>query len=411
MTGPTGKRLDLPGLRLRVTRGPGPLPGDQPYLGGLFLASEARLLLENLSIARERGGARRTVSRDAVEQRLETILQSRGEAALNAVRDQARQLTTSVGSEREFARLDAMIGALLRSRRASALRTPAGNGRAAGAPFDAERVERFDLLARTLSAVQLPQRLDAVTSGPAFEHLAFFDAYFSNFIEGTEFPVDEARAIVFDGVVALQRPADAQHVLGTYRLVGDIGWLTHSVTADRDSAAFLSRLADAHATLMAGRPEAGPGQWKTRPNQAGNTRFVAPELVGGTLVNGWEQARGLRTAFQRAAMMMFVLAEVHPFADGNGRIARAFMNAEFVSGGERRVVIPTVYRDDYLGGLRALSRHDHPNPYILMLDQAQRFTASVRWSDFAAALADLGAANALAAPEDGVRLRIPRTAV
>jgi hypothetical protein len=69
-----------------------------------------------------------------------------------------------------------------------------------------------------------------------------------------------------------------------------------------------------------------------------------------------------------------------------------------------------VYRDDYLGGLRALSRHDHPMPFVLMLDQAQRFTGSVRWEEYAAALADLAAANAMAPPEEGVRLRIPRTA-
>jgi Fic family protein len=109
-------------------------------------------------------------------------------------------------------------------------------------------------------------------------------------------------------------------------------------------------------------------------------------------------------------MVMFVLTEVHPFTDGNGRLARAFMNAELVAAGEWRVVVPTVYRDDYLGGLRALSRQDHAVPFILMLDQAQRFTGSVRWDEYAAALADLAAANAMAPPEEGVRLRIPRTA-
>lgn len=107
---------------------------------------------------------------------------------------------------------------------------------------------------------------------------------------------------------------------------------------------------------------------------------------------------------------MFVLTEVHPFTDGNGRIARAFMNAELVAAGERRIIVPTVYRDDYFGGLRALSLQDHPMPFVLMLDQAQRFTGSVRWEDFGTALADLAAANAMTPPEEGVRLRISWTA-
>ena len=410
MTSSVGKRLDLPGLRLRVNKGPAALPGDQPFVNGLGLASEARLLLENLGIARARGGARRSVSRQEVETRLETILRSRGEAALNAIRDQARALTPALGAARGMAQLDVLMGALLRSRPAAALRTPGGQARAAGTPFDPERLERFDLLARTLPTVSPPLREDLVTAGPAFEHLSFFDAYYSNYIEGTEFEVEEARAIVFDGVIPARRPADAHDILGTYRLVGDAAWLRRAVIGDRSARTFLERLAESHATLMAGRPEVGPGQWKTQSNQAGGTRFVEPELVPGTLMKGWEVARALRTAFQRAAMVMFVLTEVHPFTDGNGRIARAFMNAELVAAGERRIIVPTVYRDDYLGGLRALSRQDHPMPFTLMLDQGQRFTGSVRWDDYTVALADLIAANAMAAPDEGVRLRIPRTA-
>jgi hypothetical protein len=307
--------------------------------------------------------------------------------------------------------LDALIGALLRSGPAATLRTPGGQARAAGAPFDPERVERFDLLARTLPSVTPPLRNDPVTGGPAFEHLSFFDAYFSNYIEGTEFEVEEARAIVFDGLIPARRAADAHDVLGTYRLVGDATWLGRAITADRSAAGFLERVRTSHATLMAGRPEVGHGQWKTKPNQAGGPRFVEPELVPGTLTKGWEVARALRTAFQRAAMVMFVLTEVHPFTDGNGRIARAFMNTELVAAGERRIIVPTVYRDDYLGGLRALSQQDHPMPLVLMLDQAQRFTGSVRWEDYAAALEDLTAANAMASPEEGVHLRISRTAL
>lgn len=369
------------------------------------------MLLENLSLARSRGGARRTVSRQDLELRLESILRSRGEAALNAIRDRATSLTPALGALREMAHLDALIGALLRSRPAQSLGTREGRARASGVPMDPERAERFELLARTLPTVSAPLRSDPVTEGPSFQTLSFFDAYFSNYIEGTEFDVEEARAIVFDGVIPARRPADAHDVLGTYRLVGNADWLNRSIGGDRGGTAFLDRLLEAHSTLLAGRPEAGPGQWKTRPNEAGGTGFVEPDLVRGTLLRGWEVARGLRAPFQRAAMVMFVLTEVHPFTDGNGRIARAFMNAELVSARERRMVIPTVYRDDYLGALRALSRQDHPMPFILMLDQAQRFTGSVRWKDFGTALADLIAANAMAVPEEGVRLRIPRIAV
>jgi Fic family protein len=41
---------------------------------------------------------------------------------------------------------------------------------------------------------------------------------------------------------------------------------------------------------------------------------------------------------------MFLVAEVHAFSDGNGRLSRAMMNAELVSAGEQRIIVPPVYR-------------------------------------------------------------------
>jgi Fic family protein len=61
---------------------------------------------------------------------------------------------------------------------------------------------------------------------------------------------------------------------------------------------------------------------------------------------------------------MFVISEIHPFLDGNGRIARVMINAELVTTGQTRIIIPTVYRDDYLGALRRLTRNNDPQVYI-----------------------------------------------
>jgi len=38
---------------------------------------------------------------------------------------------------------------------------------------------------------------------------------------------------------------------------------------------------------------------------------------------------------------MFLITEVHPFLDGNGRVARLFMNCELVSANQPRIIIPT----------------------------------------------------------------------
>lgn len=77
--------------------------------------------------------------------------------------------------------------------------------------------------------------------------------------------------------------------------------------------------------------------------------------------------------------------EVHPFADGNGRVARIMMNAELVAAGQERIIIPTSYRTDYLGALKAMTHNAHMILLIQMLDYAQQYTHAIDWSDLQAA--------------------------
>ena len=104
--------------------------------------------------------------------------------------------------------------------------------------------------------------------------------------------------------------------------------------------------------------------------------------------------------------MMFLISEVHPFDDGNGRVARAMMNAELISGGERRILIPTSFREDYLLALRAMSREHTPTPLLRMLDRAQEFSAAIDFSDLPTALAALRRCHAFETGADA-RLRMP----
>lgn len=88
------------------------------------------------------------------------------------------------------------------------------------------------------------------------------------------------------------------------------------------------------------------------------------------------------------------------------------MNAELAAAGQQRIVIPPVYRDDYLGALRALSRSDNPAPLQRMLTFAQDFARRIDWSDYDAARRVLADSNALLTPDEaeetGRRLRLHR---
>ncbi|MFL5493023.1 MAG: Fic family protein [Gemmatimonadales bacterium] len=406
LTGATRNgQVDLPGLRLRLIPGPGPLEGDQP-LFDLHIASRPRALLEVLKPSRARATVARGLPRTRVEDDLERELRIAGESRLNRIRDRARSLAPLLDAEAEFRVLDGIVGTLLGTRQGK-LTSPAAVARAAGEPYDASRLDRFQTLHAALVRWIVRPRPDSLGSDAQFTNIAFFDAYFSNFIEGTRFSVAEARDIALGGRIPAARPADAHDILGTYRLVGSRTVMGRSVRELPEFDTFLSALQGAHGDILSARPDKRPGEFKTAVNVAGETTFVAPELVRGTLRHGFELARSLESPFARAAAMMFIISEVHPFDDGNGRIARAFMNAELVSGGERRILIPTVYRDEYLTGLRVHTRQGHPNPLIKTLDFAQEYAARIDFSDYDRALAVLRETGAFEEPRSDARLRLP----
>jgi len=184
---------------------------------------------------------------------------------------------------------------------------------------------------------------------------------------------------------------------------------TRTASADE----FIELLRHWHRLILGGRPDKRPGELKRHPNQAGNTLFVAPDLVEGTLRQGYEILESLVTPTQRGTFTAFMVAEVHPFDDGNGRLARAVMNAEYVAGDEQRAVIPTISRNDYLRALRRLSRQDQPDLFVTYLDRVRRWTARMDWSTLDLARGHLERANAFVDANDaedrGLQLLDPAT--
>ncbi len=210
-----------------------------------------------------------------------------------------------------------------------------------------------------------------------------------------------------EGAVPETRPADGHDILGTFSLLSDptflSGALEHILASPEQ---FEEVLHDAHRRILSGRPEHDPGMFKTQPNRAGTTVFVMPDLVRGTLREAHSLLESLPEGLPRAAYLMFVISEVHPYSDGNGRVARALMNAALVAGGYTRVIIPTGYRDDYLSALKGLSQQAAANPFVRMMDRAQQYVSDLPLDDYGATEALMEATGALDETGDR-RLRLP----
>jgi hypothetical protein len=388
---PKGGSLTLPGLAVVSRPGPGPVEGDTALGAGVHLASRPRALLDNTRPTRRRGPLPpATLSRSELADWVDHLCAIDGAARLGGCRNAAEGLADVLDVEpHRVELLNEIVGAALGTR-ASTSDSAALRARAAGVPFDQQRIIRFELLADHLRDVVTTYP----TLGPDADRratLPFWETYFSNFIEGTEFTPDEAEDIVFAGEVPAARPEDAHDVIGTYLLVSDEAEMRRR-TASADE--FIDVLRRWHKTILGGRPDKRPGELKRAANQAGSTLFVAPDLVEGTLRRGYETLESLITPTQRGTFAMFLVAEVHPFDDGNGRLARAVMNAEYVAGDEQRAVIPTITRNDYLRALRRLSRQDRPDLLVAYLDRVRRWTTRMDWSTLPGARRLLDRTNA-----------------
>lgn len=206
LTGRYRREIELPGVRLRIAEGPGPLDSDirTPTFGGdAFVSSQARALLENLSSSRGDPADKRTLGTTAVQKWLDRYIGRDVGGAINQIRDTARAIAESLGLTKEFNQLDTTIGALLGTRSAR-LSAPVAIARAARKPYDSARLELFEVL-----AVELQRNpLQVLPADPKADPYlpAFVETYFSNYI-------------VVNGRPMKYREDDSHDILGTYQAI------------------------------------------------------------------------------------------------------------------------------------------------------------------------------------------------
>ncbi len=114
----------------------------------------------------------------------------------------------------------------------------------------------------------------------------------------------------------------------------------------------------------------------------------------GTLIEGSKLLPSVPPGMARALLAMFIVSEVHPFIDGNGRLARLVMNAELSVVNESRIIVPTLFREEYLDCLRVLTRQGKPEPFIDAMRHIQQWTAAFDYTDLDHVIGQMKACNA-----------------
>ncbi len=391
------KNISLPGVTLHLIEGPKPIDIDIPYLDGLYISNPARAYLENLQLGYVRNGISKCLSQAELEERLEKKMLANGEQELNHLRDQAREISAELQLEKEFRLFDMIIGAILSTKAAETLQSEYAKAWAASEPYDSQRIELFTSLFEHLAGKDFKRYADINSTEPAYKNFAFFESYFSNYIEGTEFEVEEAKQIVDTGVALPTRDEDSHDVLGTYYITSNRKEMSILPKDPNDLIGILQRR---HSILLSARPSKTPGRFKEQNNKAGNSHFVDYRLVRGTLKKSYEIYRAIQDPVARAYFILFVISEIHPFNDGNGRISRIMMNAELTAAGQPKIIIPTVYRIDYIDALKRLTQNGEAATIIRAMERVRLFSSGLDGSDYDALKAYLEQCNAFRDEEE-----------
>lgn len=217
-----------------------------------------------------------------------------------------------------------------------------------------EVIARIDAVRRNLSYIlSAPRRWDGLIRRDALARAIRG----SNTIEGYHVTVDDAAAAVDN-----DEPLEAS----------DASWA--AVTCYRDALTYILRLEgdphfeynealirSLHYIMMKHDVSKRPGQWRSGPVQIvderkGEVVYLGPDgddvpSLMHELVEGLRRQDETMPVMVRAAMAHLNLAMVHPFSDGNGRMARALQTLVLTQDGIVSPVFSSI--EEYLG------RHQH----------------------------------------------------
>lgn len=185
--------------------------------------------------------------------------------------------------------------------------------------------------------------------------------YSSNALEGCTYTLSETKILLEDGLTAGGKPMrEAYAVLGHAKAFDYMFTLMHHrVLTEQDILTMHALLAgglenDATAGKYRDVPVFITGsQYETAPVGDISTRMAK-------LCAFIQEHESTLHPVLLAAQVHKELAFIHPFADGNGRLARLAMNTLLIQRGFLPVIIPPVLRAEYIASLEEAHVDDAP---------------------------------------------------
>ena len=173
----------------------------------------------------------------------------------------------------------------------------------------------------------------------------------SNALEGSTLSVGETELAVLKGItITGHDPAFTRDAIALDRALTRIAELAREVSTPTN----IEQLQEVHALLLGDRP--GAGLFRKERVLIRGARHTPPktwEQVMRQMASWqeWSAANGSLPAPLRSAVLHAWLTHVHPYVDGNGRVARAIGNLELIRAGYPPIIFKKKSRDQYIEAL------------------------------------------------------------
>jgi len=219
--------------------------------------------------------------------------------------------------------------------------------------------------------------LDAVTEARIMQKFRLEWNYHSSNIEGNSLTYGETKALILHGITAQGKPLkDHLEITGHNEAVN---WVFDIVKGEAEiTENFIKQI---HTLLLKERyqtdaqsPEGVPtkkwieiGRYKETPNHVKTKTgeifyFASPEETPSKmydLINWYRENITKDDPIQTAIAFHYKFIRIHPFDDGNGRMARLLMNLILMKSGFPPVIIKTEDKANYLSALEQADAGEH----------------------------------------------------
>lgn len=243
-----------------------------------------------------------------------------------------------------------------------------------------EALERAEQLRAELDSLR---PLESEAEGRIMQKFRLDWNYHSNNIEGNSLTYGETKALILFGITAQGKPLKDHFEITGHN--DAINWVLDLVKGETALTEVFIR--ELHTLLLKesgfkdaqtsdGKPtrrKIEVGKYKTQPNHVititGETfYFASPEETPAKMQElvEWFRSESAKPDINRiilAALFHYRFIRIHPFDDGNGRVARILMNFILMQFGYPPVIIKTEDKENYYAVLR-LADADQLEPFI-----------------------------------------------